>query len=67
MISREPLAGRITYYAWPVFASVSWAMVMYLFRHYPEDLQPSLRSSMNYIYVQSSEWDSLRNFIWHNK
>ncbi|KAF9876492.1 hypothetical protein CkaCkLH20_05900 [Colletotrichum karsti] len=67
VVSREDLSAKISYYAWPVFASTSWAMVMYLFRHHPADLQPSLRSSMNYIYVQSSEWDSLRNFIWHNK
>ncbi|KAF6825992.1 Peroxisomal membrane protein 4 [Colletotrichum plurivorum] len=67
LVSREDLSNKISYYAWPVFASTSWAMVMWLFRWHPQDLQPSLRSSMNYIYVQSSEWDSLRNFIWHNK
>ena len=40
-------------YSWPVFASVSWASVMWLFRYYPETLQPSLRSSMTYMYVVS--------------
>ena len=39
-------------YAWPAFASLSWASVMWLFRHYPEMLQPSLRSSMTYMYVR---------------
>ncbi|KAF2100137.1 mitochondrial carrier [Rhizodiscina lignyota] len=53
--------------AWPVFASLSWAFVMYVFRWHPETVQPSLRSSMHYIYVQSDDWDSLRNFLWHNK
>lgn len=67
VVSREPLAGAVSYYAWPVFASVSWGMVMWLFRYHPEDLQPSLRSSMNYIYAQSDHWDGLRNFVWHNK
>ncbi|GKT40153.1 peroxisomal membrane protein 4 [Colletotrichum spaethianum] len=67
LVSREDLSTKISYYAWPVFASTSWAMVMYLFRQHPSDLQPSLRSSMTYIYQQSNEWDSLRNFIWHNK
>jgi hypothetical protein len=38
-------------YSWPVFASFSWAGVMWLFRWYPETLQPSLRSSMTYMYV----------------
>lgn len=37
--------------AWPVFASLSWASVMWLFRYYPEMLQSSLRSSMTYMYV----------------
>lgn len=37
--------------AWAVFASVSWALVMYLFRWHPETLMSSLRSSMVYMYV----------------
>ncbi|KAF1840049.1 mitochondrial carrier [Cucurbitaria berberidis CBS 394.84] len=52
---------------WPVFASLSWAMVMYIFRWHPESVQSSLRSSMSYIYVQSDHWDSLRTLLWHNK
>lgn len=42
---------RIRRAAWPVFASVSWASVMWLFRWYPEMLQPSLKSSMTYMFV----------------
>ncbi|KAI1395373.1 peroxisomal membrane protein 4 [Hypoxylon fuscum] len=67
LVSRENVSGAISYYAWPVFAATSWAAVMHLFRYHPDDLQPSLRSSMTYIYQQSDHWDSLRNFIWHNK
>ncbi|KAI6085454.1 peroxisomal membrane protein 4 [Hypoxylon rubiginosum] len=67
LVSREKVSARISYYAWPVFAATSWAAVMHLFRYHPDDLQPSLRSSMTYIYQQSDHWDSLRNFIWHNK
>lgn len=52
--------------AWPVFASLSWALVMYIFRWYPDTIQPSLRSSMKYIYVNSDHWDSFRNFFIHN-
>lgn len=52
--------------AWPVFASLSWALVMYVFRWQPESIQPSLRSSMKYIYVNSDHWDSFRNFLIHN-
>lgn len=66
-VSREGASALITRHAWPVFAAVSWGMVMHLFRHHPDDLQPSLRSSMSYIYNQSNDWDGLRNFIWHNK
>lgn len=36
---------------WPVFASLSWAMVMYVFRWHPEAVQSSLRSSMSYMWV----------------
>jgi peroxisomal membrane protein 4 len=58
-------------YSWPVFASLSWAGVMWLFRWYPETLQPSLRSSMTYMYVLSpflfldlaSSWTAVL-FLW---
>lgn len=42
--------AQITDNAWPVFASLSWAFVMYIFRWYPETLISSLRSSMVYMY-----------------
>ncbi|EEH17537.2 hypothetical protein PABG_00100 [Paracoccidioides brasiliensis Pb03] len=40
--------------AWPAFASLSWACVMYLFRWHPAAIQSSLRSSMTYMYVKGS-------------
>lgn len=67
VLSREPAATALSQHAWPVFAALSWAAVMYLFRWHAEDLQPSLRSSMDYIYLQSEQWDSLRNLLLHNK
>lgn len=42
---------------WPVFASLSWAMVMYIFRWHPESVQSSLRSSMSYMYVLEHSCD----------
>lgn len=36
---------------WPAFASLSWAMVMYVFRWHPESVQSSLRNSMSYMWV----------------
>lgn len=60
-------SAAISHHAWPVFAAASWGMVMHLFRWHAAELQPSLRSSMSYIYAQSDEWDGLRTFLWHNK
>lgn len=59
--------ARIQRTAWPVFASVSWGMVMWLFRWYPDLLQPSLRSSMHYLYEESEHWTGLRDFLVYNK
>lgn len=42
---------KMTNNAWPVFASFTWAFVMYIFRWYPDTLASSLRSSMKYMYV----------------
>ncbi|KAK7924481.1 hypothetical protein PG985_006535 [Apiospora marii] len=67
VVSEERASANISHYAWPVFAASSWALVMHLFRYHPGDLQPSMRGSMNYIYKESDHWNSLRNFIWHNK
>jgi len=49
--------------SWPVFASLSWASVMWLFRWYPEMLQPSLRNSMTYIFAHSEHWSDLGTFV----
>jgi peroxisomal membrane protein 4 len=57
----------ITDHTWPVFASMTWAFVMYIFRWYPDTLVSSLRSSMQYIYADSDHWDSLRTLFIHNK
>ncbi|KAK4460786.1 Tim17/Tim22/Tim23/Pmp24 family-domain-containing protein [Cladorrhinum samala] len=66
-VSKPERSATISYYAWPVFASVSWGAVMHLFKFHAPELQSSLRSSMTYIYADSDHWDGLRNFIWHNK
>ena len=47
----ESTRERIRRGAWPVFASLSWASVMWLFRWYPDMLHPSLKSSMTYMSV----------------
>jgi peroxisomal membrane protein 4 len=40
---------KISDKAWPVFASLTWASVMYIFRWHPETIVSSLRSSMTYM------------------
>lgn len=67
VVSEPGNSAAISYYSWPVFAATSWGLVMHLFRYHAAELQPSLRSSMTYLYLQSNEWDGLRNFLWHNK
>ncbi|KAK9325680.1 Tim17/Tim22/Tim23/Pmp24 family-domain-containing protein [Lipomyces orientalis] len=52
---------------WPVFAAVCWGLVMYMFRTDPDVLQPSMKTSMDYIYLDSNRWDSLRTLVWHNE
>ncbi|CAM0140563.1 hypothetical protein VKS41_006582 [Umbelopsis sp. WA50703] len=52
---------------YPIFAALVWGMVMYQFKHEREVLQPSLQASMQYLYNDSNNWNSLRNFLWHNK
>jgi len=52
---------------YPIFAAVVWGIVMWLFRFERETLQSSLAASMEYLYVDSDKWNSLRNLIWHNK
>jgi peroxisomal membrane protein 4 len=67
IIKNPELTKRISHDAWPVFAALSWGSVMWLHKWYPDTVQLGLRSSMDYIYVQSDQWDSLRNFLWVNK
>lgn len=53
---------KITNNAYPVFAGMTWAMVMYIFRWHPETLASSLRSSMVYMYVLLSLYTILPHF-----
>ena len=50
-----------------VFAALTWGTVMWLFRRERTVLQPSLQASMQYLYLDSDHWNSLKNFLWHNK
>ncbi|CAG8798790.1 14728_t:CDS:2, partial [Dentiscutata erythropus] len=54
-------------HTFPVFAAVVWGVVMWLFRHDRDVLQPSLQGSMQYLYLDSDHWSTIKNFLWHNK
>ncbi|CAG8735494.1 17857_t:CDS:2, partial [Cetraspora pellucida] len=42
-------------HTFPVFAAVVWGVVMWLFRHDRDVLQPSLQASMQYLYLDSDQ------------
>ena len=46
--------------AWPLFASLCWGAVMYLHSEHVRQIQPSLASSMNYLYLDSNTWTGFR-------
>lgn len=49
----EVVRAKVTRNAWPVFASLSWGIIMWTYRWHPDTIQPSLRSSMKYMYARS--------------
>ncbi|KAM3877691.1 LOW QUALITY PROTEIN: peroxisomal membrane protein 4 [Diretmus argenteus] len=51
----------------PLFATVVWGIVLWLFEYYPHTLQPSLQSSMTYLYHDSNVWHDLSDFLIYNK
>ena len=51
----------------PLFATLVWGIVLWLFEYYPHTLQPSLQSSMNYLYHDSNVWHDISDFLIYNK
>lgn len=51
----------------PLFATLVWGIVLWLFEYYPHTLQPSLQSSMNYLYHDSNMWHDISDFLVYNK
>lgn len=65
-ISRRRNSLQATYISnttWTVFASLSWGIVMYLFRTDSSLLQHSMLHSMRYLYVDSEAWSSALDFF----
>jgi peroxisomal membrane protein 4 len=46
-----------------VFASLSWGIVMYLFRLDPKVLQKSMLHSMDFLYIDSESWSGFTDFL----
>ncbi|CAN6604639.1 hypothetical protein TRVA0_002S04456 [Trichomonascus vanleenenianus] len=55
--------SKVTQYSWVALSSLSWALVMNLFRTDTELLQSSMLHSMRYLYVDSESWNSLYDFV----
>jgi peroxisomal membrane protein 4 len=43
-------------YGYPLYAGAIWAAVMTLFAYERDQLQGSLVTSMNYLYIDSNKW-----------
>ncbi|KAM6147711.1 peroxisomal membrane protein 4 isoform 1-T1 [Erethizon dorsatum] len=46
---------------------VIWGIVLWLFEYHRHTLQPSLQSSMTYLYEDSNVWHDLSDFLIYNK
>uniref|UniRef100_A0A8C1ZVR4 Wu:fe02h09 n=1 Tax=Cyprinus carpio TaxID=7962 RepID=A0A8C1ZVR4_CYPCA len=51
----------------PLFTVLVWGIVLWLFEYHPHTLQPSLQSSMNYLYHDSNTWHDISDFLIYNK
>ncbi|XP_042319825.1 peroxisomal membrane protein 4 isoform X2 [Sceloporus undulatus] len=51
----------------PLFASLVWGIVLWLFEYHRHTLQPSLQSSMTYLYDDSNVWHDVSDFLVYNK
>uniref|UniRef100_A0A2K5Q8U6 Peroxisomal membrane protein 4 n=1 Tax=Cebus imitator TaxID=2715852 RepID=A0A2K5Q8U6_CEBIM len=51
----------------PVLTAVLWGLVLWLFEYHRPTLQPSLQSSMTYLYEDSNVWHDISDFLIYNK
>lgn len=62
--------GYIPKPKWDPFPWVSatvWGLVLWLFEYHRPTLQPSLQSSMTYLYEDSNVWHDISDFLIYNK
>lgn len=55
------------WHPFPLFTAVVWGLVLWLFEYHSWTLQPSLRSSMTYLYEDSNVWHDISDFLIYNK
>ncbi|KAM6164955.1 peroxisomal membrane protein 4 isoform 2-T2 [Rhynchocyon petersi] len=51
----------------PLVTAVVWGLVLWLFEYHRPTLQPSLQSSMTYLYEDSNVWHDISDFLIYNK
>ncbi|XP_032714761.1 peroxisomal membrane protein 4 isoform X1 [Lontra canadensis] len=51
----------------PLFTGLLWGLVLWLFEYHQRTLQPSLQSSMTYLYQDSNVWHDISDFLLYNK
>ncbi|XP_037352651.1 peroxisomal membrane protein 4 [Talpa occidentalis] len=51
----------------PLFTGLVWGLVIWLFEYHQATLQPSLQSSMTYLYKDSNVWHDISDFLIYNK
>ncbi|XP_008147947.1 peroxisomal membrane protein 4 isoform X1 [Eptesicus fuscus] len=51
----------------PLFTALVWGLVLWLFEYHRPTLQPSLQSSMTYLYEDSNVWHDISDFLIYNK
>lgn len=51
----------------PLVAALIWGTVLWLFEYHRHTLQPSLQSSMTYLYDDSNAWHDISDFLIYNK
>jgi peroxisomal membrane protein 4 len=51
----------------PLHTAVFWGLVLWLFEYHRPMLQPSLQSSMTYLYEDSNIWHDISDFLIYNK
>ncbi|XP_004630879.1 peroxisomal membrane protein 4 [Octodon degus] len=51
----------------PLHTGVIWGIVLWLFEYHRHTLQPSLQSSMTYLYEDSNVWHDISDFLLYNK